>query len=77
MLHPSPAQALLGVQVEGIFATGQLVDGSGLVFASDGSGGPGGSDSRLLLSCWAIGAYVLEASAARRVGSVTCLLLSR
>ena len=74
VLHPSPAQALLGVQVEGIFATGQLVDGSGLVFASDGSGGPGGSDSRLLLSCWAIGAYVLEASAARRVGSVTCLL---
>ena len=49
------------------------VQGTGLVFASDGSAGPGGSDPRLNLSCWAVGAYTLEPSGPRRVGSITCL----
>ena len=71
--HPSPPSELVGLRAEGIFSTGHQVQGTGLVFASDGSAGPGGSDPRLNLSCWAVGAYTLEPSGPRRVGSITCL----
>ena len=71
--HPVPSPGRVGVCAEGIFASGRPIQGEGLVFASDGTAGPGGSDSRLRLSCWAIGAYALDPSGPRRVGSLTCL----
>ena len=55
--HPAPEAALLGTRASGVFLNTSRVSSEGLVFASDASAGPGGSDCRLLFTCWAIGAY--------------------
>ena len=72
--HPAPEAALLGTRASGVFWNTSRVSSEGLVFASDASAGPGGSDCRLLFTCWAIGAYRLEPEGPVRVGHVTHLM---
>ncbi|CAE7457975.1 unnamed protein product [Symbiodinium sp. CCMP2592] len=46
--HPKPAIEQCGLQVAGLWSTQSTLEGSRYVFACDASGGPGGSDQRLL-----------------------------
>ena len=73
VLHPRPDREQSGLQVTGLWQTQSTLEGSRYVFACDASGGPGGSDQRLLLTAWSIGAYVLADGIPQRVASVTCL----
>ncbi|CAE7251918.1 unnamed protein product [Symbiodinium sp. CCMP2592] len=70
--HPKPAIDQCGLQVTGLWLTQSTLEGSRYVFACDASGGPGGSDQRLLVTTWSIGAYALVNGQPQRVASVTC-----
>ncbi|CAE7320490.1 unnamed protein product [Symbiodinium sp. CCMP2592] len=71
--HPKPASEQCGLQVTGLWSTQSTLEGSRYVFACDASGGPGGSDQRLLVTTWSIGAYALVDGQPKRVASATCL----
>ena len=55
--HPEPPQHLQGVTSWGLWCTQSKLQGPDIVYATDGSGGPGGPDPRLRVSSWSIAAF--------------------
>ena len=55
--HPEPPPHLQGITAWGLWCTQSKLHGRDIVYATDGSGGPGGPDPRLRVSSWSIAAF--------------------